>query len=176
MIVKLSKSIAVILSLATLATASISASVNASENTNNSAKEDIERIGVTGSVPLLFYKDEMQSAELDFYEMYNALNDNKKYTIVCRLQTRLGSRIKTRVCHPQYVLDRMAQETQDVLSSGGAYPSLKQIEFAVKDEREESMKHVEKLVKSNPKLLEKLIELNQKQALYTQKKAQFYPD
>lgn len=175
MVVKLTKTIALALSLATFAT-TISTAVNASENTNKSAQEDIERIGVTGSVPLLFYKDEMQSAELDFYEMYNALNDNKKYTIVCRKQTRLGSRIKTRVCHPQYVLDRMAQETQDVLSSGGAYPSLKQIEFAVKDEREESMKHVEKLVKSNPKLLEKLVQLNEKQALYAQKKAQVYPD
>lgn len=173
MIVKLTKTIVVVLSLAA---STMSISANASDNTNTSNKEDIERIGVTGSVPLLFYKDEMQSAELDFYEMYNALNDNKKYTIVCRKQTRLGSRIKTRVCHPQYVLDRMAQKTQDVLSSGGAYPSLKQIEFAVKDERDESMKHVEKLVKSNPKLLEKLIQLNEKQALYAHKKAQAYPD
>jgi hypothetical protein len=35
---------------------------------------------------------------------------------------------------------------------------------------------VEELVKSNPELLEKLIQLNEKQALYAQKKAQVYPD
>lgn len=174
MIVKLTKSIAVVLALSNFAVVnSVSASDNASKN---NSKEDIERIGITGSVPLLFYKDDMQAAELDFYEMFNALNDNKKYKVLCRKETRLGSRIKTRVCYPQYVLDRMAEETQDALSSGAGYPSLQQIEFAVKDEREESMKYVEELVKSNPELLEKLIQLNEKQALYAQKKAQVYPD
>ena len=174
MIVKLTKSIVAVLSLSSY---SLFANDNATDSVQAvSPNKDIESIDVTGSVPLLFYKDEMQAAELDFYELYNALNDNKKYTVVCRKQTRLGSRIKTRVCHPQYVLDRMAQETQEVLSSGGAYPSLQQIEFAVKDERAESMKHVEELVKSNPKLLEKLVELNEKQALYATKKAQAYPD
>lgn len=174
MIVKLTKSIAVVLALSNFAVVnSVSANDNASKN---NSKEDIERIGITGSVPLLFYKDDMQAAELDFYEMFNALNDNKKYKVLCRKETRLGSRIKTRVCYPQYVLDRMAEETQDALSSGAGYPSLQQIEFAVKDEREESMKYVEELVKSNPELLEKLIQLNEKQALYAQKKAQVYPD
>lgn len=182
MIVKLTKSIAVVLALSSFAVVnSVSASDNASQNSSqgtsqNNSKEDIETIGITGSVPLLFYKDDMQAAELDFYEMFNALNDNKKYKVLCRKETRLGSRIKTRVCYPQYVLDRMAEETQDALSSGAGYPSLQQIEFAVKDEREESMKYVEELVKSNPELLHKLIQLNEKQALYAQKKAQVYPD
>ena len=166
-----------LLALSSFAVVTSVSAQNTSQGTSQEqSKEDIERIGVTGSVPLLFYKDDMQAAELDFYEMFNALNDNKKYKVLCRKETRLGSRIKTRVCYPQYVLDRMAQETQDALSSGAGYPSLQQIEFAVKDEREESMKYVEELVKSNPKLLEKLIQLNEKQALYAQKKAQVYPD
>ena len=70
MIVKLTKSIAVVLALSSFAVVnSVSASDNASKN---NSKEDIERIGITGSVPLLFYKDDMQAAELDFYEMFNA--------------------------------------------------------------------------------------------------------
>lgn len=104
MIVKLTKSIAVVLALSSFAVVnSVSASDNASQNSSqgtlqNNSKEDIETIGITGSVPLLFYKDDMQAAELDFYEMFNALNDNKKYKVLCRKETRLGSRIKTRVC------------------------------------------------------------------------------
>lgn len=171
MMVKLTNSLVVILSLSTYA-------VFADENvtTSPASNQGIEQIEVTGSVPLLFYKDEMQRAEFSFYEMYNALNDDNKFAITCRRETRLGSRIKSKVCYPQYVLDKMAEETQEVLSAGGAYPSLKQIEFAVKEERAESMKHVEKLVKANPDLLNALIKLNETQALYQQKKSERHPD
>ena len=177
MLAKLTQSMVVVLSLSSAAVfASEQTAADTAKLTQQQAVENIERIDVTGSVPLLFYKDEMKKAELDFYDAFNALNDNKKYAITCRLEQRQLSRIKYRVCYPQYVLNKMAQETQDILSSGGAYPTLKQIEFAVKDERAESMLYVEELVKKNPALLDKLIALNEKKSQYEEKRAIAYPD
>lgn len=146
------------------------ANANQESQASKPADKDIEIIGVVGEKPLAFFRLEMERAELDFYEAYNRIVDNDKYRVVCRKETRLGSRIKDRVCYPQYVLDRMAEETQEALALGNGYPSLKLIEFAVKEEREESLAYVEKIVTENPKLLEKLIDLNAKQNQYALQK------
>lgn len=146
------------------------AHANQEPQASKPADKDIEVIGVVGEKPLAFFRLEMERAELDFYEAFNALVDNDKYRVICRKEARLGSRIKDRVCYPQYVLDRMAEETQEALALGNGFPSLKLIEIAVKDEREESLAYVEKVVMENPKLLEKLVNLNQKQNQYAMQK------
>lgn len=133
-------------------------------------QENVETIEVVGTKPLLFYKRQVELAELDFYDLFNAIADEDKFKVKCRKEARAGSRIKTTVCYPQYVLSRMAQETQDAISSGLPYPKLDDIEFLVQREKEESMKYVEEIVTQNPKLLAKLIEMNEKQALYQSKK------
>ncbi len=132
--------------------------------------ENVETIEVTGTKPLLYYKRQVELAELDFYDLFNAIADEDKFKVKCRKEARAGSRIKTTVCYPQYVLTRMAQETQNALNSGLPYPNLDDIEFLVENEKQESMKYVEEVVSSNPKLLAKLIEMNEKQALYNSKK------
>ena len=134
--------------------------------TDAKSKSDVEVIGVVGERSLLFFLDQMEEAELDFYDAFNVLADNKKFAVQCRRQKRSGSNIKIKVCNPQFIIDRMAEETQDALSTGAPIPSYKEIEFAVKKEREESLAYVEKIVAENPQLLEKLIVLNEKQAKY----------
>ena len=95
MLTKLTQSMVVILSLSSAAVfASEQTAADNAKQTQQQAGENIERIDVTGSVPLLFYKDEMKKAELDFYDAFNALNDNKKYAITCRLEQRQLSRMK----------------------------------------------------------------------------------
>ena len=105
----------------------------------------------------------MVKAELDFYDLFNALADEEKYKVKCRREFRAGSRIKNTVCHPQYVLNRMASETQDALNSGGPLPDFKDIEFLVQDEKEESLKYAAKVISKHPELLKKLNVMHQKQ-------------
>lgn len=149
----------------------LSEEVSPSEMREQMRNEKVENIEVTGKKPLLYYKYQLERAELDFYELFNTLADEDKFKMRCRLEFRVGSRIKRRVCYPQYVLTRMAHETQDAISSGLPFPSLDDIEFLVQREKEESMKYVEEVVSKNPKLLTKLLEMNDKRATYLSKKA-----
>ncbi len=48
-------------------------------------------------------------AEKDFYAIYNKLNDDGIYDVVCRKQAPTGSMIKTQVCRPKF-LDRAIKE------------------------------------------------------------------
>ena len=148
----------------------LSEETSPSEMREQMREENVETIEVTGVKPLLYYKRQVELAELDFYDLFNAIADEDKFKVKCRKEARAGSRIKKTVCYPQYVLTRMAQETQDAISSGLPYPRLDDIEFLVQREKEESMKYVEEIVSKNPKLLAKLIEMNEKQALYQSKK------
>jgi hypothetical protein len=133
-------------------------------------KEEVEVIGVVGERSLLYFSNEMQKAEIDFYDAFNALADEKKFTVQCRRTKRPGSNISDKVCHPQFVLDRMAQETQAALETGAPYPKWEDIEFAVREEQAESIAYVEKVVTENPQLMEKLLTLNAKQEMYEQQK------
>ncbi|MGB3726409.1 MAG: hypothetical protein WA981_11630 [Glaciecola sp.] len=132
--------------------------------------KDVEVIGVVGQKPLSFFRRQMASAELDFYDAFNAVANEEKFKIKCRRETTVGSNMKRQRCYPQYMLDEMAARTQDVLSSGGPYPSFADIEVMTKKEKKESLAYLEKVVLEHPQLLAKLIDLNEKQALYEQKK------
>lgn len=133
-------------------------------------KEEVEVIGVVGERSLLYFSNEMQKAEIDFYDAFNALADEKKFVVQCRRTKRPGSNISDKVCHPQFVLDRMAQETQAALATGAPYPKWEDIEFMVQEEQAESIAYVEKVVTENPQLMEKLLTLNAKQDMYEQQK------
>gem|GEM_PF-906806 len=136
----------------------------------NEMKESAEKIEVVGQKPLLFFKQQMQMAELDFYSLFNAIATEEKFKVKCRQESRIGSRIKTTACYPQYVLDRMAIETQNALRSGAPFPSLSDVEFLVQREKEDSLKYVEQVVSQNPDLLKKLVDMNEKKLQYNQKK------
>lgn len=150
------------------------AQTEATETTTNETaateKEEVEVIGVVGERSLLYFSNEMQKAEIDFYDAFNALADEKKFTVQCRRTKRPGSNISDKVCHPQFVLDRMAQETQAALATGAPFPKWEDVEFMVQEEQAESIAYVEKVVTENPQLMEKLLTLNAKQEMYEQQK------
>ena len=143
--------------------------------TNVEPDDQVEVIGVVGEYSLLYFRHEMQDAELDFYEAFNKLANIEEFKVQCSREFRLGSNIRERVCLPKYVRDRMAQETQRVLLSGGTLPKLKEIEFAVSDQREESLMYVEKVVSEHPELLEKLLVLNERKARFDEAKSVKFP-
>lgn len=149
------------------ASASFSLANAAQEDVNaKGSKDNEEVIGIVGEKPLSYFRLQMERAELDFYDAFNAIADEEKFKVKCRRESLTGSNIKKTACYPQYVLDRFAQETQDALSSGAPYPTLKDVEFMVTKEKEESQEYVEKIVMDNPDLLKKLIVLNEKQTQY----------
>lgn len=147
------------------------------------AEDEIEVIGVNNNFSLYYLRKQIEVAEIDFYDAFNALADNEKFKIKCSNQKATGSNIKTKVCHPQYVINRMAQEYQDAwqiavsrtspgeLPQGASFPTLKGIEFGLKEEREASLKYVAALVEKHPELRAKLVTLNERQTILEQVKA-----
>ena len=138
--------------------------------TSTTPVDDVEVINVVGKYSLIYFIRQMKKAELDFYDAFNALADDNKFKVQCRRVKTTGSNISHKVCHPQFVLDRMAQETQAALQTGAPFPSWDDINFVVQEERAESLAYVEKTVAENPYLRDKLIALNIKQAEYESQK------
>jgi hypothetical protein len=134
--------------------------------------DDIERIGVTSKVPLLYFKRQAMLAELDFYESFNAIADNEQFKMRCRKEARVGSRIKETRCYPQYLLQRMSLETQDALSSGKPYPTWEEVEFLVQRDKKASLIYAEELIAKNPELLAKLETMQAKQQEYLNKRSE----
>ena len=146
------------------------ASASEINETSTTPVDDVEVVAVVGKYPLVYFKRKMKKAELDFYDAFNKLADENKFKVQCRRVKTTGSNISHKVCHPQFVLDRMAQETQAALQTGAPFPSWDDINFVVQEERAESLAYVEKTVAENPYLRDKLIALNIKQAEYESQK------
>ena len=88
------------------------------------ASEEIEEIVVFGTKSLGQFRDQMHRAEVKVFDLFNSFNDDDEFNIHCRRIAPTGTRIKKRVCKPNYVLDLIANET--AASWGGlpfVYPS-----------------------------------------------------
>ena len=145
-------------------------------------QEPFERIGIEGRIPLAFYKRQFEIAELDFYDMFNALNEVPDFTMYCRKRAETGTNIKKTYCYPQYMLKRYASETQNAIANTprrllavGAVrnlPTYQQIEGMVEREQEKALEYAEQLVQDNPDLLKQLLKMKEAELLYLQKKQQ----
>ena len=73
--------------------------------------EEIEEIVVYGSKSLGHLRDQMHRAEVKVFDLFNSFNDEEEFNIHCRRVAPIGTRIKKRVCRPNYVGDLVARET-----------------------------------------------------------------
>ena len=73
----------------------------------------IDEITVMGVRELGQLRAELVRAEDYVYTMYNELNDDDDYDIICKLQAPIGSQIKRRVCQARLYRDGLAAETVD---------------------------------------------------------------
>ena len=137
--------------------------------------DDIEQIQVVGKKPLLYFHRQMMKTELNFYDSINDLLENPEHKIKCRREERMGNsgtsaRLKTMYCLPNYVRSRLAEETQAAIQTGKPAPRIEDVEILVKDQQQEAMAAVTKLVESNPELLDKLLTMHNAKAEYEQKR------
>lgn len=143
------------------------------EQLQNTEQEQVEQIEVLGKKPLLYYRRQMEQLELDFYDSINDLIENPDYRVTCRMETA-GSgqvtRIKHKRCLPNYVRNRLALETQEAFEDGKPIPTIDDVEFLLKEEKEQALAAVAEVVEKNPELLKQLIKMNDAQTLYKQKR------
>jgi len=81
---------------------------------------DLEEIIVTAPRTLRSMRAEIDAVQDRAFALFNELNVDNDYDIVCRRETPTGSYIPVRVCRPRYV-DRLEAEAAQDFLAGDAY-------------------------------------------------------
>ncbi|MYJ97048.1 MAG: hypothetical protein F4053_16155 [Proteobacteria bacterium] len=81
---------------------------------------DLEEIVVTAPRTLRSLRAEIDEVQDRAFALFNELNVDNDYDIVCRRETPTGSHIPVRVCRPRYV-DRLEAEAAQDFLAGDAY-------------------------------------------------------
>lgn len=62
-------------------------------------------------------RSEMAKAERQYIELYNKLNTNPEFAIVCRMDTPTGTSFAVRVCQPKYLMTANARSAGERMQS-----------------------------------------------------------
>lgn len=73
----------------------------------------VDEITVLGGRELGALRTELVRAENEVYALYNALNDDDDYDIICKMEAPIGSQLKRRVCHARLYRDALADLVDD---------------------------------------------------------------
>lgn len=131
--------------------------------------KDIEHITVTGEDQISVLRYAMYRAEEEFFNSFNDLTTNKDFKITCKKEPRHAfTRIVERQCKSAFESDIAFEITQRAIRSGRGGITNSPLKNEIYQEQEKIRKkqiaEMEKLIQENPKLMAKLIELNQAKA------------
>ena len=76
---------------------------------------ELERMGVTTLLSRALIRHDLYAAQARVYELFNELNSNDDYDMVCQQEARLGSQIKYRVCKPRFQRKAESEASQEML-------------------------------------------------------------
>ncbi|MFL2873600.1 MAG: hypothetical protein ACJZ8M_09750 [Pseudohongiellaceae bacterium] len=79
----------------------------------------IEEIQVLGTRTLYSIRMEIVDEENKIFSMFNELNSDDRFDILCDKIAPTGSHIQQRVCEPRFVTETRAQMTQDYVRGIG---------------------------------------------------------
>ena len=83
--------------------------------------DDLEEVVVTAPRTLSAMRAEIDAVQNRAFALFNELNVDNDYDIVCRRETPTGSHIPVRVCRPRYADRLEAEATQDFLAGDGFF-------------------------------------------------------
>ena len=150
-----------------LLSVSLSSVSYASQEENEKPSKQTERIEVYGQRPLFIIKNEIDRMEVSFYKLFNKLNKESKFDMVCNPQKDLGTNITRTVCEPRYMKNVRARLTRD--RGFSANVSAQEVELAAKSETVEATRILEDLIENNAELRERYIGLNKLVTDYKQR-------
>lgn len=75
--------------------------------------EVVDEITVMGVRDLGALRAELVRAENEVFNLYNELNDDDDYDIICKRVASIGSQIKKRVCQARIYRDALSEATED---------------------------------------------------------------
>ena len=134
-------------------------SLNATSSIPQASGRPIEEIQVLGTRTLYSIRMEIVDEENKIFSMFNELNSDDKFDILCDNIAPTGSHIKQRVCEPRFVTDMRARMAQDYLRGIGMLNGSSDLEVETALEREELEKEHLRIAVEHPEYLEMLTEL-----------------
>jgi hypothetical protein len=134
-------------------------------NPSVSAKEppieipgDMEEVIVFGERQLNLIRRELVTAENLVFDMFNELNEQDEYDMICLKEARIGSQIRFRVCKPGFMLNAEEEAAEeylvDIQSDGISQSSPFRGDWKRKSLQQREL--MAKLANENPQFLELL--------------------
>ena len=134
-------------------------SLNTTSSIPQASDRPIEEIQVLGTRTLYSIRMEIVDEENKIFSMFNELNSDDRFDILCDNIAPTGSHIKQRVCEPRFVTETRAQMTQDYVRGIGMLVGSSDLEVETAMEREELEKEHLRIAVEHPEYLEMLTEL-----------------
>ena len=134
-------------------------SLNITSGIPQASDRPIEEIQVLGTRTLYSIRMEIVDEENKIFSMFNELNSDDRFDILCDNIAPTGSHIKQRVCEPRFVTETRAQMTQDYVRGIGMLVGSSDLEVETAMEREELEKEHLRIAVEYPEYLEMLTEL-----------------
>ena len=134
-------------------------SLNTTSSMPQASDRPIEEIQVLGTRTLYSIRMEIVDEENKIFSMFNELNSDDRFDILCDNIAPTGSHIKQRVCEPRFVTETRAQMTQDYVRGIGMLVGSSDLEVETAMEREELEKEHLRIAVEHPEYLEMLTEL-----------------
>ncbi|MCC6202930.1 MAG: hypothetical protein IT494_07980 [Gammaproteobacteria bacterium] len=116
--------------------------------------EDIEEIVIVGQRTLSTLRRQMEDAELRVYDVFNGLNDDRRYDIHCQQVAPIGSNIKRRRCAPQFADDAERDEALAFLEGHPVIPAAQ----VIAEQNGKLRERMAALAREHPEFLEALKE------------------
>ena len=147
---------------------SLSSVSYAFQDESKQSSSEPERIEVYGQRPLFLLKKEIDLAEVSFYELFNKLNKDSKFDMICNRQKDTGTSISRTVCEARYMKDVRARLTRDRDLSANV--SAQEVELAARSETVQATRILVDLIKNNAELRQRYVVLNKMVADYQERK------
>jgi len=117
--------------------------------------ETVEEIIVYGDKSMSILRFEMNHAADITFDLFNSLNSDDEFDIHCYQEARIGSRIKRRVCRPNFEKEIVAESYRSLLMHGIPIAGA---EARINQKTELLQAKMEALVSEHPKLQKALSE------------------
>ena len=131
---------------------------SANSNSENSDRP-IEEIQILGSRSLYSIRMEIVDEENRIFSMFNELNSDDDFDILCDNIAPTGSHIRQRVCEPRFVSETRARMAQDFMLGIGLLNESSDLEIETKLQQDELEQEHLRIAAEYPEYLELLTKL-----------------
>ena len=136
--------------------------IASAQEAEQDASDVMDEVVVQGEKSLTRLRQEIYTAEDDFYAQFNSINDDDDFDIHCFKEARTGSRVMRRVCRANFERKATAEEARGLMA-GFPTPSAAGV---IAHKTGILLERMEELVTEHPELLKALTDFYNAKIVY----------